>query len=340
MAFSFPVIALEEHFLAEAAIEVYKAMNVPDPGDATVLLQRCRPNLVEVGDIRIASMKEHGITLQVISHVANSISLDLPTCVKINDELAGKIAACPNQFAGFATIPMKDPTAAATELRRCVEELNFKGALIDNTTDGQFYDSPSYWPVFEIAETLDVPVYLHPSYNQQVKSLLCEGNYPDAVAQTLAMHAWSWHSENALHVIKLFAAGLFDRFPRLKIIIGHMGEMLPYQLDRIARISSTQWPMAGVNLKRQLRQVWDENIWITTSGMFALAPMATLLRQCKSDRILFSVDYPFARNEWGAAFLTQLRESGMVSEEMINDIAYRNAEKLLKLKIGSWKTSP
>lgn len=101
------------------------------------------------------------------------------------------------------------------------------------------------------------------------------------------------HSENALHVLRLFAAGVFDKFPRLKLIIGHMGEMLPFQLDRIIRVSDNQWPMAGVKLGRKLRQVWDENIWITTSGMFAVAPMATIMRQCKPDRILYSVDVSF-----------------------------------------------
>jgi len=115
---------------------------------------------------------------------------------------------------------MKYPTAAALELRRCIQELGFKGALIDNNTEGRFYDDSLYWEVFQAAEELDVPIYLHPTYNDQVKPLLCDGNNPDAVAQTLATHAWGWHSETALHILRLFAAGLFDRFPRLKMIIG------------------------------------------------------------------------------------------------------------------------
>ncbi|KAL6247921.1 hypothetical protein RBB50_005269 [Rhinocladiella similis] len=335
MSFSFPVIALEEHFLADAVVEVYDTANIVDPYEGSVVLRRCRANLVEVGHVRLNSMKESGVTLQVLSHVANSIALDLPTCIEVNDQLARRVATWPQQFSGFATLPMKNPSAAAVELRRCIEELGFKGALIDNNTEGRFYDHPYFWEVFHVAEELDVPIYLHPTYNDQMKALLCEGNYPDAVAQTLATHAWGWHSETALHVLRLFAAGLFDKHPRLKLIIGHMGEMLPFQLDRVCRISSTQWPMAGVKLERQLRQVWDENIWVTTSGMFTLAPMATLLRQCKPDRILFSVDYPFSRNEWGASFLNLLKESGIVSDQMLEDIAYRNAEKLLKIKVSA-----
>lgn len=332
MSFSFPIVALEEHFLADAVLEAYAAANIADPYESSEVLRHCRSNLVEVGNIRLNSMKESGINVQVLPHVANSISLDLQTCVKVNDELAQRVTTWPQQFSGFATLPMKNPTAAALEFRRCIQELGFKGAPIDNNTEGQFYDNPSFRAVFQTAEELDVPIYLHPTYNDQVKPLLCDGHYPDAVAQTLATHAWGWHSETALHVPRLFAAGLFDTFPRLKMIIGHMGEMLPFQLDRVVRISSTQWPMAGVKLERQLRQVWDENIWVTTSGMFTLAPMATLLRQCKPDRILFSVDYPFSRNEWGVPFLKELKESGMVSDQVLEDIAHRNAEKLLKIE--------
>ena len=108
--------------------------------------------------------------------------------------------------------------------------------------------------------------------------------------------------------------------------------MLPFQLDRVIRISGTQWPKVRVKPERQLRQVWDENIWITTSGMFALAPMACLVRQCKPDKMLYSVDYPFAQNEWGLDFMKELEKSGMVSQEALEDIAYKNAEKLLGVK--------
>jgi predicted TIM-barrel fold metal-dependent hydrolase len=112
-----------------------------------------------------------------------------------------------------------------------------------------------------------------------------------------------------------------------------MGEMLPFQLDRIIRITSQQWPMAGVEPRRQFRQVWDENIWITTSGMFTVGPMATIIRQCKPDRILYSVDYPFASNEWGLKFLRDLKDDGLVTDEVLEGIAYRNAERLLRVKV-------
>lgn len=332
MAFLYPLITLEEHFLSQNVVDYYAARSRPDPYQETVLLRRCRDSLVEVGEERLQSMRDNQISLQVLSHAANALALDADTCAKVNDELAQNVRKHPGSFAGFATLPMIDPEAATKEFHRCVQDLKFVGALIDNTCDGRFYDDPFFWPVLEAAQELDVPIYLHPSYNEQTKPLLFDGNYPNAIAQTLSMYAWGWHSENALHIIRLFAAGVFDRFPRLKIIIGHMGEMLPFQLDRIIRVSGNQWPMAGVKLERQLRQVWDENIWITTSGMFAVAPMATVLRQCKPDRILYSVDYPFTRNEWGLQFLKDLRDDGLVTDEVLEGIAYKNAEKLLGVK--------
>lgn len=277
-------------------------------------------------------MRDNQIALQVVSHAANSLALDESTCVEANNELAARVGTDAS-FAAFAALPMVNPQAAAGELRRAVRELKFLGALIDNTCDGRFYDDPYFWPVFEAAVDLDVPIYIHPSFNEQVKPLLFDGNYPDAVAQTISMYGWGWHSESALHLIRLFAAGVFDRFPRLKIILGHMGEMLPFQLDRIVRVTSTQWPLVGVTLKRGFRQVWDENVWITTSGMFTVAPMATVIRQCKPDRILYSVDYPFAKNEWGLQFLKDLRDDGIISDEALEGIAYKNAERLLGVKV-------
>lgn len=330
MSFSLPLITLEEHFLSPTVKAHYAATNTASP--YKMFGAQLAEKVSDLGDIRLKNMDEGSVTLQVISHAPNSLALDHPICAKANDELAEAVRLHPNRYAGFATLPMADPPAAAKELRRCIEELGFVGALIDDNCQGRFYDDEFFWPVFEAAQDLDVAIYLHPTYNPEVKKVLFDGNYPDAIAESLALHGFGWHSECALHILRLFAAKVFDHYPRLKIIIGHMGEMLPFQLDRIVRISSTQWPLVGVKPERQLRQVWDENLWITTSGMFALAPMACLVRQCKPDRILYSVDYPFAQNKWGLAFMEELKASGMVSQEMLENIAYKNAEKLLGVK--------
>lgn len=333
MASSYPLITLEEHWLAQSVRDFYVANDTKHPNDENGLVGFVTPALMELGETRLKSMDESGVSLQIISHAPNSLALDLATCEKVNNELHARIKSQPGRFKGFATLPMAHPEAASKELHRCIKDLGFIGTLIDSNCEGKFYDDPSFWPVFEAAAELDVPVYLHPAPNLQTKPLLYDGNYPDGVAESLSEYGWGWHNETAIHFLRLFAAGLFDRYPRLKLVLGHLGEMLPFQLDRIERISGRQWPHLGVELERKLRQVWDENVWITTSGMFYLAPMAAVLRQCKPERIMFSVDYPFGKNEDGLAFLKSLKAEGMVSDEVLEGIAYKNAERLLKVTV-------
>ena len=145
----------------------------------------------------------------------------------------------------------------------------------------------------------------------------------------MSAFSWGWHTETGLHILRLFASGLFDRFPTLKIVIGHMGEMLPYAFDRILPQSKV-W---GGDRERDLTTVWHENIYITTSGYFTLAPMACLLKVSNIDRILYSVDYPFSMNDKGLDFVKELQESGLVNAEELDKICYKNAEKLLKIRV-------
>ena len=330
MAFPYPLVTLEEHFLAQACRDFYAANGTTHPDDGGFVTAQ----LTEIGDERLKSMDDSGVRIQVISHSPNPLALDLETCEKINNELHSYIAPYPDRFRGFATLPMKYPDDAVKELNRSVKELGFLGALIDSNLEGKiFYDDPKYWPVFQIAERLDVPIYLHPNLNETTKPLLYDGNYSDGVKTSLSRYGWGWHSETAIHFLRLFAAGLFDAFPKLKLVLGHLGEMLPFQLDRIQGITDGTWPHVGSTLKRPLRQVWDENVWITSSGMFSLAPMAAVVRQNKPERILFSVDYPFDKNEEGLNFMTALKADGLVSDEVLKGIAYKNAESLLKVTV-------
>jgi predicted TIM-barrel fold metal-dependent hydrolase len=153
------------------------------------------------------------------------------------------------------------------------------------------------------------------------------GNFTSGAAASLGASGFGWHSETALHVLRLFASGLFDRFPKVQIIVGHFGEMLPFMLQRVCDLS-LRWG----NFKRPFKQVWDENIWITTSGVWSIDPMACILRNTKIERILYSVDYPFAKNENGLSWFKDLERSGLVGKEDLERIAFKNAEKLLGVK--------
>ncbi|KAF2446295.1 amidohydrolase 2 [Karstenula rhodostoma CBS 690.94] len=329
-----PLITLEEAFLSPHVQSFYAAQNHPDPHAPSGLTGYATSALLEFGAARLSSMDANGISLQIVSHVPNPLPLDIPTAQAVNDDAAAHIVANPaGRFAAFATLPMKYPPAAAAELRRCVEELGFVGALVDSNCGGAFYDDADFLPVFAAAADLDVPVYIHPCPNEAVKQLLYAGNYSAHIATSLSEYAWGWHNEAAVSFLRLFAAGVFDRLPRLKIVLGHCGEMIPFQMERTANVIERQWPHIGGTHERSFRTVWNENVWVTTSGFFDTGNMACVLRQCKRERVLFSVDYPFGKNEAGVAFLKKLLEEGLVDEEGLEMIAWKNAESLLRVKV-------
>ena len=318
-----PFITLEEHFLstpiwnATAAKYSEQLKHVP----------KVQEQLRDLDHIRIQEMDNGNVALQVVSHAPGGAVLGLQENAAANDQLTEAIKRHPQRFAGFATLPMLQPVDASAELERCVKQLGFVGALVDNHAGGTFYDGKEFWPVFETAEKLNVPIYLHPNFPDDELSARYKGNFTDGAALSMGTSGFGWHSETALHVMRLFAAGVFDAFPKLKIIVGHFGEMLPFMLGRISQLS-VRWG----DRRKNFRQVWDENIWITLSGVWSVDPMACILRNTKIERILYSVDYPFANNQWGVEFMKTLRQSGLVSEEQYNMIAYKNAEVLLGVK--------
>ena len=218
---------------------------------------------------------------------------------------------------------MPDPPAAARELERTVTQLGFKGACINGTTHGKFLDDPDFTPVLERAQSLGVPLYLHPALPPREVSDIYFANLEPGLSRMLATAGWGWHAEQGLHTLRLISSGVFDRFPRLQIIIGHMGEMLPYMLVRTAGILS----QVVKNLELPFAGYFHRNIHITTSGLFTLPPLQLLLEVIGIDRIMFSIDYPYSSTEQGRAFLDQLLFSPVDMEKF----THGNAEKLLHL---------
>ena len=208
----------------------------------------------------------------------------------------------------------------------------FLGARVDAHLDnGSYYDSPSYDPLWAEAVRLNVSIYLHPTYpvpedvfdgGEGLYAPSIEGEYTEVQAAQLGMGGWGWHEKTGFGLLRLYLGGVFDRFPELKVILGHMGELVPYYLWRIDQ---------NLSRNRTLRftDVYKRNLYVTTSGIFSLDPMATLLRVTDHKRIMYSVDWPFSKNEDGAAFMRALRNSSMVNGEEFSDIAFRNAERLL-----------
>jgi uncharacterized protein len=227
---------------------------------------------------------------------------------------------------GFAHLPLLAPEAAAVELERAVRQLGFHGVLVNGATDGRFLDDPMFEPVLAQAEALDVPIYLHPGIpTEAVRNAYYDG-LPGNFSFTLALSAWGWHADTAIHVLRLALSGALDRHPGLKIVIGHMGEALPFMLDRI---DETTAATAKTHLRRSVRQTILDQVWITTAGFFTMVPFMSALMSFGVDRIMFSVDYPFASNIRARAFLDALPVSPADREK----IAYGNADRLLKLPV-------
>lgn len=316
-----PLITLEEHFFSSAIDE-------SDYAEQLKWLTGVLDKLRDIGPLRLKYMDKGAISLQVVSHAPGLGGKSVQECAAANDQLAAAVSMNPNRLAGFAVLPMADPENAAKELRRSVEEFGFVGALVDEHVNGVQYEGKKFWPIFETAQELDVPIYLHPTWPSSQMARRFEGEYELGAQMSMGTSGWGWHSSTGLHVLKLFSAGVFDEYPELKIIVGHFGEMLPFMLERI-ELLSIRWG----ERKRKFRQVYEENIWITTSGVWGVAPMACILRNTPIDHILYSVDYPFAKNEDGLKFMEDLEKSGLVTPEQFEAIGYKNSEKLLRIKV-------
>ncbi|MBV8220854.1 MAG: amidohydrolase [Solirubrobacterales bacterium] len=317
------LITLEEHYRAPMLKSV-GGLPAPPPDSPLAAIQA---KLDDVGDQRLADMDAGGIDIQVLSHGApGTEQLEPADAVGLahqaNNYLAGSIAAYPDRLAAFATLPTAAPSEAADELERTVSELGFKGALINGHVRGRFLDDRFFWPIFERAAALNVPIYLHPTPPPAAVREAYYGGLPSPVGQTLSMAGWGWHVETGLHVLRLIVGGVLDEYPGLQIVVGHMGEALPFFLARSSRVLRQQ---AG--LTRPLEEYMAANFHFTTSGMFTYPPLTCLLEVVGADRVIFSVDYPYSSNAEGRDFVL----AAPISEDDRAKIAHGNAERLLGL---------
>ena len=315
-------ITIEEHFLSDG---VREAIHRNASGQGGI---RFEAELSDLGSTRLKAMDEAGIDLQIISHMTSDL-LSLPgddgvrLAREANDQLAKAIAEYPTRYAGFAILPMAHPELAADELERAVKTLGFKGAIINGTTNGRFLDDPIFMPILERAVALNVPIYVHPAEPPAVVKEAYYSGFDPSVNFVLATTAWGWHSEVGIHALRLILAGVFDRLPDLQIIIGHMGEMIPFMFTRIGNVFG---PVAK-HLQHPVPEYFLRNFYITTSAFFTEPPLLLALQIVSADRIIFSVDYPYSTNEQGRTFLDNMSISPTDKEK----ISHLNVERLLRL---------
>jgi 2,3-dihydroxybenzoate decarboxylase len=314
-------IALEEHYMAPGFEEYSKVfLNNINPGSLAGLARK----LGDFDEIRLAEMDAAGIDLVILSQSGPGVQAEQDKALAIsrarenNDFLAGQIARHPSRYAGFATLPMQDPAAAARELQRTVREYGFKGSLVNGHTNGVYYDDRAYDPFWEAMQELDVPMYLHPA-NAWADPYCIQG-HPELAGAT-----WGWGVETGTHALRLLFGGVFDRFPRLKVIIGHMGEGLPFLRWRFDSRFAV-YPH-GLRLERAPSAYFGSNLLITTSGVCSPHALVGAIGEMGAEAVLFSVDYPYESTEVAARFI----EEAPLDQATRELVCYRNAERIFKL---------
>jgi predicted TIM-barrel fold metal-dependent hydrolase len=319
-------IALEEHFA------------LPETADITGFTQgdrssssKFRLQIQDMGSGRIAEMDRGGLELCILSLVSPGIQgiPGIPQAIaaarRANDYLAEKIAKYPKRLKGFAALPLQDPQAAAQELTRCIKELGFCGALahgfsqIGEADSAVFYDLPQYRPFWATVQQLDVPFYLHPRAPLATRQQAYEGH------PWLVGPAWGFAVETSIHAVRLMGSGLFDEYPKLTVILGHLGEGLPFTIWRVDHCIAnlTLGTKAKLSMGRYLR----ENFYITTSGNFRTQALTNVILEVGADRVLYSVDYPFEDTAEAATWF----DNAAISEPDRLKIARSNAQNLFHL---------
>jgi 2,3-dihydroxybenzoate decarboxylase len=311
------VIAIEEHYFDREIADRYTG---PEARPAM------RARLEEVGPQRIREMDEAGIDMQVLSHAAPGTHLmdaasAVPLAKRANDRLCDTVRSNPQRFAAFATLPAIDPKAAADELERAVGKLGMKGAMVHGLTSGLFIDDKRFWPIFERAQALDVPIYVHPATPHPAVIEVYYKDYANDFPALLTA-GWGFTVETATQGIRLVLSGVFDAYPRLKIILGHLGESLPFSLWRIDAALSRKG-----NRAVSFRDVFCEHFYITTSGNFSDPAMLCCIQEMGVDRILFAVDWPYVENRPGTEWMERIS----LSAEDKRKILSGNTKRLLRM---------
>lgn len=320
-------ITLEEHYASPEFLKgpgkgLLAQSKVPGNYVASLYQQLC-----DIGEKRIAAMDAAGIDMQVFSltspgteqlNAGEAIAL----AAEANNFAAAAVKRFPKRFSAFAALPTADPLAAVSELERTVKEYGFVGAMINGHVNGRYLDDPFFWPILKHAEALNVPIYIHPTQSPQGVFDAWYQGFSREVSYMLAGAGWGWHIETALHVIRLMVGGVFDKYPKLQIIVGHLGESLPFMLERLDNMIPEV-----TKLKYPISHYLRENVNYTFSGFNFTPVFLNLLLEVGVDRIMFSADHPYASMVQARAFLEKLPVSTADREK----IAHGNAERLLKL---------
>lgn len=314
-------IALEEHFMTPGFEHYSQAFTKLMNKD---VLARLSAQLTNFDELRLEAMDRAGIDISVLSQTGPGIqgetdpSQAISRAQQSNDFLAEQVARHPDRLAGFASLPMHSPEAACRELERAVQELGMKGCLVNGHTAGVYYDDPAYDAFWECLQALDVPLYLHPGDAYLTPHVL--NGHPELCGAT-----WGWGVETGTHALRLLFGGVFDRFPKVKLILGHMGEGLPFMRWRFDSRFAVY--SHGIKLKKAPSDYFGSNIVITTSGVCSPPTLIAAIAEMGADAVMFSVDYPYESSELAAEFI----ENTPMDDATREMVCSGNARRILKL---------
>ena len=305
-------IALEEHFSIGELLPTSAELEFFDPQFLGVI----EPLLPELAEKRLAHMDKAGIEIAVLSQTAPGIQAIADSseasamASHANDALHAAIKQQPRRFRGFAALNLQEIDTACAELKRCVSEMGFVGALINGSTQGEYLDNPKVNPLWSTLEQLDVPLYLHPGLPT---------NQPASMVKELDGATWGWSFDTATHALRLIVKGVFETHPNAKVILGHMGENLPFYLWRLdSRFASTRYRN---DIGTTPSAVFRQNFFITTSGVCDDAALQCSITTLGPERIMFSTDYPYEDIELAGRWIDQATIDPLAKAMICGDTA-------------------
>ena len=321
------IVGLEEHYVTADVLDAWRKLDPrwQDASTSASIDSEVGRGLLSLGDERLSVMDDAGVDTQVLSLTTPGLwNLDVRDAVALqtacNDHLADAVQAHPDRLHGFATVAAQNPDAAAEELDRAVRTLGFHGALIFSRVRDRSIDHTDFWPLFEAAEALGAPLYLHPQPPPAAVQNAYYDGFGDVVGGAFRTHGVGWHYDAGVQLLRLILAGVFDRFPQLQLIMGHWGEMIPFYLDRIDRLA----PIA--ELQRTVSEYVQSNVYLTPGGVFSQRYLRWALEVVGPERIMFAADYPFVPAHGGAA--RRFLDEAKLSDTERKAIASGNWERL------------
>ncbi len=329
------IITLEEHIPLKTlthALAKYPSEDAVRTGCAGSPKLPYFPDMKLYGDVetRLADMDKYGITTQILSAPVCSGLLPEKEAASVvreaNNELAQTVKMHPDRFGAFAVLPWSAPEAAAGELERAVNKLGFQGAILAGRPTGKekFLDDKQFTPVLEATEALAVPIYIHPAAPMTTVQKCYYDGLGDRLSARLSLYGWGWHHEAGIQVLRMILSGVFEKFPKLQLVVGHWGEMVPFFLSRLDQAL----PQTVTKLNRSITDTFRQNVYVTPSGIFDYPQLKFCMEVLGVDRIIHSVDFPFISNQDAKSFI----QNAPIGDEDKEKIAHCNAENLFKMK--------